>query len=334
MKALLKLEKGSLEFKEIEEPRILEPDDVKVKVTCCTVGKEDTRMQREGDFYASAGIAGYEMMGVITEVGEHATREGFFVGQRVSGSPILHCGQCRYCKINREDRCVSLAINHGVLCEYVVWKSRQLIRVDDALSDKMACLIEPLAVTLEAVEKLNLSLGESVCIFGADFHGLALVNLAQRNGAEMVVVADPSEYRRRLALEMGATHVLDPADSQFEIMLYKYTDFNGFDAVVETEGNENMLGLAVDLTAKGGVLLLMSDYGNKSLTLDSNNFLLNHLTITSSFLHAKEKMETAARMLQSPVFEMLIGEEFSFKNSIKAYEAKRAKHYPRVAIYF
>lgn len=174
MKALWKSMNNALQFRDIDEPIITEPDDVKIKVSGCTIGLDDLRMKREGDVYAQSGIAGYEMVGVITELGEQAAHEGFFVGQRVSGTIVLFCGQCRYCRQGKQKYCVSSKLSSGTLAEYIVWKSKQLVQVDDSLSDCEACLIEPVATMLSAMERLQIPLGSSVCILGANFCGLVM----------------------------------------------------------------------------------------------------------------------------------------------------------------
>ena len=76
MKALWKSGNGLLQIREIEEPVLQFPDDVKIKISYAMIGNEDLRMYREGDYYSKSGVAGYEMSGVIAELGSHAAAQG------------------------------------------------------------------------------------------------------------------------------------------------------------------------------------------------------------------------------------------------------------------
>ena len=58
MNALWRYRNGMLSFQELEQPQILNPTDVKIKVMYTTIGIQDLRMYREWDFYAKPGIAG------------------------------------------------------------------------------------------------------------------------------------------------------------------------------------------------------------------------------------------------------------------------------------
>ncbi|MEZ5217295.1 MAG: zinc-binding dehydrogenase [Ilumatobacteraceae bacterium] len=54
--------------------------------------------------------------------------------------------------------------------------------------------------------------GSSVLVFGAGAVGLSAVMAAKVAGAATIVAVDLHSHRRDLALELGATHVIDGAD--------------------------------------------------------------------------------------------------------------------------
>jgi S-(hydroxymethyl)glutathione dehydrogenase/alcohol dehydrogenase len=49
-----------------------------------------------------------------------------------------------------------------------------------------------------------------VCVFGCGPIGLSSVQGARIKGASRIIAIEPIPYRRQLALQLGATHVLDP----------------------------------------------------------------------------------------------------------------------------
>jgi S-(hydroxymethyl)glutathione dehydrogenase/alcohol dehydrogenase len=52
--------------------------------------------------------------------------------------------------------------------------------------------------------------GSNIVVLGAGLVGLSAVQGARIRGASRIVVVEPAQHRRDLALKLGATHVLDP----------------------------------------------------------------------------------------------------------------------------
>lgn len=335
MKVLWKYPDGALGFRQINEPLVLEPDDVKIKVLYSTIGAEDMRMYREGDYYSKEGVAGYETCGTIVELGEQARREGFSLGQRVSGTPVLFCGKCNFCKRGKENCCVALSLRVGTLCEYIVWKTKQLISLNDQIRDELGSLVEPVAIAIQAVERMQIQLGDSVCIFGADFTGLILLQLARLYGATEITVVDSLKSRRDLVFALGANHFISLDDKAIANQLMNITSFDGFDVMVITCGEADLFGRAFELLAKGGRLLLMQYYElGRAVLADSMNFYFQNVTVSSSFLYTRDKLELALKLLPSLRVKELVSAEFSFDQALAAFEAEKNGLYPRIGIKF
>lgn len=335
MKSLWKYPDGSLGFRQINEPFVLEPDDVKIKVSYGTIGTEDMRMYREGDYYSKEGVAGYEACGTIVELGQQAKQEGYYIGQRVSGTPVLYCGKCSFCKRKKENCCVAISVREGTLCEYIVWKTKQLVALGDNISDKYGSLVEPVAIAIQTIERMHIEVGDSVCIFGADFTGLILLQLARMYGATEITVLDSSKGRSELAFTLGADHFICLDNNTFTNQLMKITDFNGFDAIAITSGGSDLFGKAFELLAKGGKLVLTHYYElGRTVSADSMNFYFQNTTIASSFLYTWDKLELAARLLPSLRVKELVSAEFTFNQALAAFEAEKSGLHPRIAIKF
>ncbi|MGX6977653.1 zinc-dependent alcohol dehydrogenase [Vagococcus elongatus] len=333
MRALWKSESGSLVFRNLKEPEVIAPDDVKIKVLYNTISETDLRFRRENDFYSRAGIPGYEMSGIIADLGEQAVKDGFEIGQRVSSTPFLFCGKCEFCKRNKHNCCISLQVDSGSLCEYVVRKSSQLVIAPDGLTDKMICLIEPLAVSLEAVSKLDLTFGQSLCVMSGSFEGLVMAKLASRLGALHVSVVEASEVIRDLAKRNGVNHAIDSRDLDHVNQLHQLTDFNGFDAIVENTVDLTYLNHAIDLVAKGGKILLTNSSGfGKMVSTNSFNLIINNISIDTAFLYSRQTMNLSAKILPTLHLEEFIMKEFDFSESLRAFEALKSGNYPRIAI--
>ena len=103
MKAFYKLGVGQYTFRDIPEPEILAPEDVKIKVKYCTICSDETKDLGVEDYFSKEQIMGHEMSGIIVELGQAAKEKGFAVGDHVSGVGVLPCGHCRMCRSGQEN---------------------------------------------------------------------------------------------------------------------------------------------------------------------------------------------------------------------------------------
>jgi (R,R)-butanediol dehydrogenase/meso-butanediol dehydrogenase/diacetyl reductase/L-iditol 2-dehydrogenase len=311
----------------------LEPDDVKIKVKYNTIGASDMHMYQEGDYYAKPGIAGCEMMGVIVDLGDQAITDGFVLGDRVSGMPVRFCGKCHFCLHNKENCCVDITRGMGTISEYIVWKSRQLVHLNESISDKIGSLIEPICVALESVGRMNVRLGNTVAILGGSFTGLVMLQLLRMQGARNITVVESNPHLRSLARSLGADHTVDLNDPLYITQLLAITDFIGFDFVVETTGNSNVLNTVLDYVARGGTFMLRAyqDMERKA-AFNLASIFFNNITIMGAFLY-KPRLNFAVEVLPSLQLEELIAEEFRFHRAIEAFSVQKVKEYPRTGIY-
>jgi threonine dehydrogenase-like Zn-dependent dehydrogenase len=95
--------------------------------------------------------------------------------------------------------------------EYMRLTEDLLIEVPNGLAAENAALAEPMAVGLHAVDKSRLDRNDVPLVIGCGPIGLGVVAALHSKGAHPIVAADFSPKRRRLAEELGADVVVDPA---------------------------------------------------------------------------------------------------------------------------
>lgn len=333
MKALWKYKNGILAFKEVDEPNIKSKNDVKIKVMYSTIGIQDLRISREWDFYAKNGIAGYEMSGIIVDLGLGAKKDGFYIGEHVSGTIAKFCGRCVYCKKGEENNCLELTSNSGTICDYVIWDKNQLVAIPYNMPFSEGCLLEPVAVVYHAFCKTNIKKGENICIFGGDFNGLVLLQLAKKAGAKNIVIVESKEINQKLAKQFGADFVVNPEEDTYKTKLMKLSDFIGFQYVFLTSSNPKWLAISTDLVARGGTVMLMVYYDlSVDFSINSIKFFLMNINITSSFLYTKKKLAETLTILDSLDLAPLIHLEYPVKDSLAAFDEERKFHYPRIGL--
>jgi threonine dehydrogenase-like Zn-dependent dehydrogenase len=100
----------------------------------------------------------------------------------------------------------------GGYAERMLLSAPLLTPIPNGLDPRHAALTEPLAVGLHAVNKSAIERGEAAVVLGCGPIGIAIVAALRHRGVETIVAADYSARRRELALAVGATSTVDPAD--------------------------------------------------------------------------------------------------------------------------
>jgi threonine dehydrogenase-like Zn-dependent dehydrogenase len=101
------------------------------------------------------------------------------------------------------------------------------------------------------VARGRVAAGERVLVLGCGMIGVGALLGALRVGAE-VTVSDLSAFKRGLAQELGAQHVIDPAGDDVAARVAALTDGEGFDVVIEAVGIPETFTQAVDHAAFSG----------------------------------------------------------------------------------
>jgi L-iditol 2-dehydrogenase len=158
---------------------------------------------------------GHEPAGRVVELGPGV--DPALAGRRVAIEPAIHCGRCKFCLRGDINLCPSVRFmgtvpTHGAYRELMTHPAHLVAPLPDALDDDMGALLEPLAIAVHVADLLKPRLGANVVIQGAGPIGLSCLIAMRLHGPRRIIVVEPLEYRRRLALEMGADLVFSPDD--------------------------------------------------------------------------------------------------------------------------
>ncbi|PMV19686.1 butanediol dehydrogenase [Pseudomonas sp. FW305-3-2-15-A-LB2] len=211
-------------------------------------------------------ILGHEFCGEIVELG--AGVQGFSVGESVAADACQHCGTCYYCTHGLYNICENLAftglMNNGAFAEWVNVPANLLYKLPANFPAEAGALIEPLAVGMHAVKKAGSLLGQNVVVVGAGTIGLCTIMCAKAAGAAQVIALEMSGARKAKALEVGATHVLDPNQCDALAEVRRLTGGLGADVSFECIGNKHTAKLAIDLIRKAGKCVLVGIFEEPS----------------------------------------------------------------------
>ena len=238
----------------------LAPHEVRVDVSHAGICGTDMHIY-QWDAWASGRVKvptvlGHEFVGRIVELGTQVT--GFKIGQRVSAECHVVCGVCRWCRTGRGHLCPDTQIlgvdRNGAFADEVAVPASNLWPVPDEIPDHHAAIFDPLGNAMHTVMAFPIA-GRDVVISGAGPIGLMAVAMARANGAGRIVVLEPNEAKRKLAIELGATHALEPTSDIIEVLKTSLPHMP--DLVLEMSGHPKALATALDLLPPGGQMALL-----------------------------------------------------------------------------
>jgi 2-desacetyl-2-hydroxyethyl bacteriochlorophyllide A dehydrogenase len=149
--------------------------------------------------------------------------------------------------------------------EVFVVPARLPVRLPDGLDPSLGVFCANLETALGVVHDTPLRLGETALVLGGGVVGLLVARLLKLGGAGAVLVVDPLEKRRGLALAAGADDAFGPEAVDGRVA--EATRGQGVDVAVETSGSGAALQAAIDAVATEGTVVVASWYGTKPVTL-------------------------------------------------------------------
>lgn len=285
--AVLRKKGGPLRIEsvELEGPR---EDEVLVRIVSSGICHTDIDFC---DSWSSADppvVLGHEGAGVLEQVGKSV--KSFRRGDHVVLS-YYSCGTCSQCRNEHPTDCEHFyEANFGFerldgsnamrrsgvrghffgqssFATHALANERSLVKVRKDLPLEilapLGCGFQTGAGTV--MNSLAVPKGASIAIFGTGAVGLAAVMAARIVGANPIIGVDIKPKRLEVALELGATHVIDNRHEDIASRISSITG-GGVDYVMEITGSGKMEQIAVDvLKQRGTVALLTGATGTESL---------------------------------------------------------------------
>lgn len=271
MKAAVWHARNDIRVEEVPEPGAPGPGEVVIRVGAAGICGTDLEEYRAGPLFIPVGepnpltgrmaplILGHEFAGEVVEVGRGVT--AFKVGDRLAPDVLITCGECYWCQRHQLSLCDKLAalglMGDGGLAEYCRLPVQMAVKLPNGLSDDHAAMAEPLSVAVRAVRRGRMLAGETVAVFGGGTIGLFCLQVARAAGAGEVFVVEPLPNRRELAMQLGASDVINPLTTDPVAALHHWTRGIGPDLVLEASGATSVTPVAVAAARKGGRIVLV-----------------------------------------------------------------------------
>jgi L-iditol 2-dehydrogenase len=272
-------------------------------------------------------IPGHEPAGVVAAVGP-AVRD-FREGDEVICQPSGFCGVCRYCKEGNPHYCTHSFTTGGdgpedvwpgAFAEYMKTAAACLFHKPAGLSFDAVALTEPLSGAWKGlIQYSEMRVGDDVVVIGVGGIGLLCLMVARAAGAGRLIAVDSSEYARRNALALGATHVVDPAAGDPRQAVYGIIP-DGPDLIVEAAGPIGAVKLMVDLRRRGTRWNVFGITTHETFELDGGHTHFLEGRMDASFGTTPLAMQKAIRLMESGLVnpERIISHRFPLADIHKA----------------
>lgn len=265
----------TLETVELDEPRA---DEIRVHIHAVGLCHTDL-VARDGAMpFALPAVLGHEGAGVVEAVGSGVTKVA--AGDRVAIT-FRSCGACARCKSGDPAYCHSMpAMNYigmrldgsksihkdgadlasnffgqSSLATHALTYERNVIKLPADMpfevAGPMGCGIQTGAGGI--MKALSCEAGSSLLILGGGAVGLSAVMGAKIQGCGTVIVVEPHAVRRSLALELGATDVIDPVAEPDLAAAVRAIVAIGVDYAFDTTGRPDTLTATMACLGPKGV---------------------------------------------------------------------------------
>jgi aryl-alcohol dehydrogenase len=228
-------------------------------------------------------VLGHEGAGMVEAVGARVT--SCKPGDHVVLT-YMSCGECQECDAGASASCASLAplcfggcrpdgthalsvangpplsdrfFGQSSFATYAVAHERNVVKVrEDAPLELLGPLGCGVMTGAGAVwNSLSVAPGSSFAVFGAGAVGLSAAMAARAAGAKTIICIDRVPSRLELALQIGATHVIDSRETNV-IESIRATTKDGVDNALDTTGRADVIEFALAALRQRGKLALVA----------------------------------------------------------------------------
>lgn len=276
----------------VEEREIREPDQDEVLIRVMAAGVCGTDMHI---FAGAKGasecfppvVLGHEFCGIVERIGKNVTKVK--PGDHVTVDPSIMCGKCYSCQIGEPHFCDDYSATgvtyDGGFAEFCTVNEKQLYLLRPEVSFEEGAMCEPLGCCLHGIDRAGIRTGDTVLVIGGGAIGLIMLQLVALSGATTVMLAEPVEKKRKLALELGADIVYDPLTENADDVCRKH-GIRKINVVIECVGSKATMMDAFRYCGKEGRILLFGlTEPDCEIPVKPYEIFQRELTITASYVN-------------------------------------------------
>ncbi len=283
---------------------------LRLKVLACGLCGSDLRTLRSGHRKVTfPWTIGHEICGDVVEIGP-AYQGPWGVGDRLAVGPLAYCGVCDFCRDGQFELCENYReiaqAWPGGFAEYIAIPEACVQRgtiepVSKTLDPVFAAISEPISSCVNAQEKGQIGLGDTVVVIGTGPIGCIHTSLARARGADRIFVADIVDARLEMAEAFEPDATINAAEVDLVEEVARLTNGKGADVIITATPAPVAQVQAVEMARKGGRVLLFGGLpkDNSKPGVDMNIVHYHALHLIGTTIFAPRHQRIALRLMAS-----------------------------------
>ncbi len=337
---MLAIRKGSatkgVAMYEIEEPEVPEGWAL-VKVLKASICGTDVHIYQWNEWSQKRMkppvTIGHEFVGKVLKVNKGTRRVQ--EGDIVSAESHVVCHVCRMCRRNMYHACENTRIigvhMDGAFAEYIAIPEENLVKLPASVPLEAGSVLEPFGNAVHTVQSVDVR-GKRVVVTGAGPIGVMAIPVAKALGAVEIIATDLSDYRLKLASDVGADVVVNVKE-QDPVQIVQ--NLGGADVVLEMSGSEKALNQGLEMIVPGGEMAILGLPDNL-VSLDlANNVVSKGITIRGiTGRRLWETWDLGVSLVSSGKVDLkkVITHQFDFKDYEAAFSAMMSGNSGKVVL--
>lgn len=282
---------GNIRVLPVQTSAHLPEGSVRIRVEAAGICGSDLHNFQTGQWISHCPVTpGHEFSGVITQIsgdcGSHT------VGEHVIADSRVGCGTCQTCRSGRKNLCRNLSFVgescDGGFAQEVILPASQILSFPRTIPLRYGALVEPLSVSLHAVNRLDPTPETPVIVCGGGtIGGLAALLLRQRGHA--VYILERNTGRQTLLADTIGSIPLPPGEADWNALFGP--EGPGF--ILDATGSTSVVQMACSRLAPGGRLALAGIF-HHAPQMDFNLIVERELDIRGVSAFANEMPQAIA----------------------------------------
>jgi threonine dehydrogenase-like Zn-dependent dehydrogenase len=249
---------GDIRVEDRDDPKLTEPTDAIIRLSATCVCGSDLWPYRGIEPVDGPSPMGHEYAGIVEQVGSQVRT--IRPGQFVVGSFFASDNTCEICQAGYQSSCIHRQPvgAEGAQAEYlrVPLADGTLVATPDLPPDDLVPSLlaasDVLGTGWFGAVAADVQPGKTVAVVGDGAVGLLAVLAASQLGAERIIAMSRHQPRQRLAVEFGATDIVEERGEEGVAQIKELTGGLGAHSVVEAVGTQASMLQAIGATRPGG----------------------------------------------------------------------------------
>ena len=245
-------------LEERDDPKIIEPADAIIRLPATCICGSDLWPYRGIEAVDGRAPMGHEYVGTVEEVGS-AVRT-IEPGQFVIGSFFASDNTCELCRSGYQSACLHRELMGAIGTQAerarVPLADGTLVATPDLppkdLIPSLLAASDVLGTGWFGAVAAEAGPGKTVAVVGDGAVGLLAVLAAKHLGAERIIAMSRHVSRQKLALEFGATDIVEERGDDGVARIKELTSGLGAHSVIEAVGTQESMMQAIRSTRPGG----------------------------------------------------------------------------------